>query len=238
MALLNFSLLQRIMQEVVMQPDFVVLIAGTAAQLRVAREWELPFAADCPALHEFLPDGYGEEDFNLFCGHNSEFVLTREERRGLRELVPYHANAPEPFEIKAEDKALLPANTVTADNAQCEHQVALRQRVNSLVYLMATLFDPNLDTVEALRDRAVPVLHAQLRLVWDEWAKKDQERRSKLLAALQQADHRFDSRGDMSCSILSYVWGSRQLSSCQHDESRWDTKLYRAGYRPAVVFTS
>ena len=85
-------------------------------------------------------------------------MLTREERRGLRELVPYHANAPEPSEIKAEDKALLPANTVTADNAQREHQVALRPRVNSLVYLMATLFDPNLDTVEALRDRVVPVL--------------------------------------------------------------------------------
>ena len=82
------------MQEVVMQLDFVVPAAGTAAQLRVAREWELPSAADCPALHEFLPEGYGEEDFNLFCGHNSEFVLTREEWRGLRELVPYHAKSP------------------------------------------------------------------------------------------------------------------------------------------------
>lgn len=54
--------LQRIMQEVVMQPDFVVPAAGTAAQLRVAREWELPSAEDCPALHEFLPDGYGGEE--------------------------------------------------------------------------------------------------------------------------------------------------------------------------------
>jgi hypothetical protein len=33
---------------------------------------------------------------------------------------------------------------------------------------MATLCDPNLGTVESLRDRVVPVLHAQLRLVWDE----------------------------------------------------------------------
>ena len=104
----------------------------------------------------------------LLCGHNSEFVLTKEERRGLHELVLYHANAPEPSEIKAGDKALLRANAVTADNAQREHQVALRPRINSLVYLMATLCDPNLGTVESLRDRVVPVLHAQLRLVWDE----------------------------------------------------------------------
>ena len=46
--------LQRIMQEVVMQPDFVVPAAGTAAQLRVAREPDISFAA-LASLRSGLP---------------------------------------------------------------------------------------------------------------------------------------------------------------------------------------
>jgi hypothetical protein len=189
--------LQQIVQQLVIRPDFVLPAAGTNAQLRDVREWELPTAQQCPALHRYLPDAYGLADFYLDCGHNSPYILTREERRADREHVPYHRHAPEPSEVKAEDKALLPPAAVTADNAQREAQVALRPRINSLVYMLATLFDPNVD-LDTLRDRLAPILHSQLRLVWDEWAKRDQDRRSKLLTALQQSAHRFDSRGDIA----------------------------------------
>jgi hypothetical protein len=106
-------------------------------------------------------------------------------------------NAPEPSQVKAEDKALLPPAAVTADNAQREGQVALRPRINSLIYMVATLFDPNVN-LDTLCDRLAPVLHSQLRLVWDEWAKRDQDRRSKLLTSLQQSAHRFDRCGDIA----------------------------------------
>ena len=172
--------------------------AATARQLRTVREWLLPDAAQCPELHAHLPEGYGLPDFRLDCGHNSPHILTSEERRALREQVPYHLHAPEPSELKQQDKATLPANVVSADNASREQQVKLRPRINANVYALATLFDPTVTDVSVLRQRLAPVFSAQLRLIFDEWAKRDQERRARLVSAQVRGTYAYDQRGDIA----------------------------------------
>jgi hypothetical protein len=126
--------MHRLLQDFVVRPDFHLPAAATARQLRAVREWLLPDASQCPELHAHLPEGNGLPGFRIDCGHNSAHILTYEERRALREQVPYHLHAPEPSELKQQDKATLPANVVAADNASREQQVKLRPRINANVY--------------------------------------------------------------------------------------------------------
>jgi hypothetical protein len=125
--------MQRLLQDFVVRLDFHLLAPASARQLRAVREWLWPTATQCPELHAHLPDGYGLPDFVLETGHNSHHILTSEERRALREQVPYHLHAPEPSELKQQDKATLPANVVSADNASREQQVKLRPRIKSKI---------------------------------------------------------------------------------------------------------
>jgi hypothetical protein len=189
--------MQRLLQDFVVRPDFHLPAAASARQLRAVREWLLPTADQCPELHAHLPEGYGLPDFVLETGHNSPHILTSEERRALREQVPYHLHAPEPSELKQQDKATLPANVVSADNASREQQVKLRPRINSNVYALATLFDPSVTDVRVLQQRLAPVFAAQLKLIFDEWAKRDQERRARLVSAQVRGTYTYDQRGDI-----------------------------------------
>ena len=189
--------MQRLLQDFVVRPDFHLPAAATARQLRAVREWLLPDATQCPELHAHLPEGYGLPDFNIDCGHNSPHILTSEERRALREQVPYHLHAPEPSELKQQDRAVLPANVVAADNASREQQVKLRPRINANVYALATLFDPTVTDLGVLRQRLAPVFSAQLRLIFDEWAKRDQERRARLVSSQIRGTYSYDQRGDI-----------------------------------------
>jgi len=189
--------MQRLLQDFVVRPDFHLPAAASARQLRAVREWLLPTADQCPELHAHLPEGYGLPDFVLETGHNSPHILTSEERRALREQVPYHLHAPEPSELKQQDKATLPANVVSADNASREQQVKLRPGINSNVYALATLFDPSVTDVRVLQQRLAPVFAAQLKLIFDEWAKRDQERRARLVSAQVRGTYTYDQRGDI-----------------------------------------
>jgi hypothetical protein len=189
--------MQRLLQDFVVRPDFHLPAAATARQLRAVREWLLPDASQCLELHAHLPEGYGLRGFRIDCGHNSAHILTSEERRALREQVPYHLHAPEPSELKQQDKATLPANVVAADNASREQQVKLRPRINANVYALATLFDPTVVDISVLRQRLAPVFSAQLRLIFDEWAKRDQERRARLVSSQIRGTYSYDQRGDI-----------------------------------------
>ena len=149
--------------------------------MRKEREWRLPTAEENPALHEYLPPGYGMSGFALDSGHDTAFVLTKDERAKIKALAPFHAHAPEPAELKQEDRAVLLPAAIKADNELRQKQVDLRPRINSAVYLLATLFDPALAVPQPALDRLAPVIAAQLSLIWDDLAKQDQLRKSKLL---------------------------------------------------------
>ena len=68
--------------------------------------------------------------------------------------------------------------------------------------MLASVFDPALGLSQAAIDRLAPILSAQLSLIWDEWAKRDQEWKSKLLAVQKRAKHKFDKREDILAPSL------------------------------------
>ena len=103
----DIARLQRIMQEVVSSPTLLCrLLALQHRCPRVAREWELPSAADCPALHEYLPDGYGGADFNLFfpisgVEKSIRNMLCRWTRASFRERLVLLSTTTMPWPISA-----------------------------------------------------------------------------------------------------------------------------------------
>lgn len=190
-----------VMQQLVLQPGFVLpASAGSVRQIREHTQWDLPPTDVCPQLWERLPSGYPE----INSGHDSPVRLTKDERKLIRNGVPYHKGFPEPKKLDPNDEAQCSAATVKKYNELRNDILALRPRVNASVFLLAQLFDPAIsgDGAEDLRLRMAGPLQSQLDLLLDDWVKLEQESRALVLTDLKRFAHRYRQRDDVPAGSL------------------------------------
>eukprot|EP01052_Picozoa_sp_SAG31_P009669 SAG31_NODE_512_length_14721_cov_17.995623_18_plen_378_part_00 len=157
--------LMEVVQQLVLQPGFVLpRDLGSVRQVREHTEWALPTRGESPELWQRLPASYPDLD----SGHESALRLTKDERRLIRNGVPYHRGFPEPAKLDPNHQAQCSAATIKKYNELRQDILALRPRVNAQVFLLAQLFDPSITDIGVLRERLAGTLQNQLDLLLDD----------------------------------------------------------------------